>query len=158
MDRKCKVFARFEESDLLLQQQRVRTQVDVLPARDQPFHDLNDLRVHQWLAARDGNHRRSAFLHGTEALFRRQLLLEDVGGILNLAAAGTRQVAAEERLQHQNQRVTLAAAHPLLQHIGGYGPHLRNRYCHSYVSPSTPWRLSLWLPPYYSAGALKARR
>ena len=38
---------------------------------------------------------------------------EDVGRVLDLAAAGARQVAAEERLEHQHERVALAAREPL---------------------------------------------
>src|ERR1700733_3215364 len=95
MDRKGKVLARFEESDLLLQQQRVGAQIDVLLACDQSLDDLDDLRVHKGLTARNGNHRRPAFIHGTEALLRSQFLLEDMGWVLDLAAAGACQVAAE---------------------------------------------------------------
>ena len=45
-----------------------------------------------------------------KALLGRELLLENVRRILHLAAAGAGQVAAEERLQHQHQRIALVAA------------------------------------------------
>src|ERR1700744_2817417 len=95
MDREGKVLARFEKSDLLLQQQRIGAQIDVLLACYQSLDDLDDLRVHKGFAARNGNHRRTALIHGTEALLRSQFLLKDMGRILDFAAARTCQVAAK---------------------------------------------------------------
>ena len=85
----------------------------------------------QWLAAGDGDHRRAALVHRAQALLHRELLPEHVAGILDLAAAGARQVAAEERLQHQHQRVALAALDLLLQDVRGDRPHLGNRNSHA---------------------------
>ena len=64
------VLARREKMDLFFQQQRVGAEVDVLLARDQPVDDLVDLRMHQRLAAGDGDHRRAALFDGLEALLR----------------------------------------------------------------------------------------
>ena len=52
---------------------------------------------------------RAALIDRAEALLGREVLLQNVGRILDLAAAGAGQVAAEQRLQHQHQRVALAA-------------------------------------------------
>jgi hypothetical protein len=38
-----------------------------------------------------------------------KLLFEDMGGVLNFAATGAGQVAAKQRLEHQDQRILLAA-------------------------------------------------
>ena len=108
VDAEGEVLARLEQVELFLQQQRVGAEVDVLLPRDQPFDDFVDLRVQQRLAAGDANHRRAALVDRLEALLRRELLLEDVGGILDLAAAGAGEVAAEQRLEHQHQRIPLA--------------------------------------------------
>jgi len=51
------------------------------------------------------------------ALLHRHALVQDLIGIIDLAAAGAGQVAAEQRLQHQHQRVLLARQ-LLLHHIG----------------------------------------
>ena len=114
-----------EKVQLLLEQQRVRAHVDVLLARHQAAHDLVDARVHQRFAAGNGHRRHAALIHRAEALFRRQFALENVTGILDLSAAGARQVAAIERLQHEHQRVALAPFQLLLEHVAGDGPHLR---------------------------------
>ncbi len=45
----------------------------------------------------------------SKAVFGRELRFEDVCRVLDLAAARTRQIAAKQRLQHQHQRVLLAA-------------------------------------------------
>ena len=58
--------------------------------------------------------------HSSTALkhcFGGEVLLEDVGGVLDLAASGAGQVAAEERLQHQHQRILLASGKLLPQHV-----------------------------------------
>ena len=109
VDGERQILARLEEIDLLFQQQRVGAQVDVLLARDQALDDLVDLRMHQRLAAGNGDHRRAALVHRAEAFLRREVLLEHVRRILDFAAAGARQVAAKQRLQHQHQRIALAA-------------------------------------------------
>ena len=49
-----------------------------------------------------------------EALFWRQFLLKDVGWVLDFAAAGAGQVAAEERLKHEHERILLLALELLL--------------------------------------------
>ena|SRR5207248_6834611 len=120
-----------EEMDFLFEQQRIAAQVDVLLASNQAFNDFRDLRMQQWLAAGDRHHGRAALVHGLEALFRRELALKDVRGILNLAASGAGQVAAEQRLKHQDERVLLASGKFLPDNIAGHRPHLRNRNTHS---------------------------
>ena len=57
MDGERQILAGLEQVKLFLQQQRVGAEVDVFLARDQAFHDLGDLRMHQRLAAGDGDHR-----------------------------------------------------------------------------------------------------
>src|SRR5207302_95867 len=89
-----------------------------------------DLRMHQRLTTGDGDHRRAALFHGGKTLFRREVFLEDVRGILDLAASGAGQVAAEERLQHEDERVALASRKLLLEHIARDGPHLGYGNCH----------------------------
>ena len=73
VDAEGQVLARLEEVDLFLQQQRVGAEVDVLLARHQAFDDLVDLRVHQRLAAGDGDHRGAALVHRPEALLGGEL-------------------------------------------------------------------------------------
>src|SRR5580704_11215239 len=80
--------------------------------------------MHQRLAARNRNHRRATLVYRPEALLGRQVLLEHVRRILNLAATGTRQVAA-------NQRLPLPPLDSLLQDVSSRRPHLRNWYTHS---------------------------
>jgi hypothetical protein len=44
--------------------------------------------------------------------------------ILDLAASGTGKVAAEERFQHQHERVALPSLNLLFQDVGSNRPHL----------------------------------
>ncbi len=69
---------------------------------------------------------RAALIHRFETFFGRKVFLENVGRILDLAAARAGQIAAEQRLEHQDQRVALAAFEALLEDVGCYGPHLRD--------------------------------
>src|SRR5579871_3148119 len=99
VNREGEVFARLEEMELFFEQQRVGAEIDVLFARDEPLDDFVDLGMHQRLAAGDGDHRRAALIYGFEAFFRAKFFLQNVRGILDLAAARTSEVAAEERLE-----------------------------------------------------------
>ncbi len=128
------VLGRRELRQAALEFERVGAEVDVLLARDEAVDDLDDLRMQQRLAAGDGDHGRAALFDGGEALLGRELLFEDVRRILHLAAAGAGQVAAEERLKHEHQRIALVALEPLLEDIGGNRPHLGDWNCHSCLS------------------------
>jgi hypothetical protein len=68
-------------------------------------------------------------------------LLEHMRGILDFAAAGAGQIAAEERLEHEDERVTFAAAEALLEDVGGDCPYLGNGNCHDGI-----FRLSSGFP------------
>jgi len=70
------------------QQQGVGAEIDVFFAGDEAIDDFVDLGMHERLAARNGHHWCTALVHGLEALFRAEFGLQDVRGILNLAAAG----------------------------------------------------------------------
>ena len=118
------VFAGRELVQLFFEQQRVGAQVDVFLARDQAVHDFGDLGMHQRLAAGDADHGRAAFFDGAEAFLGGELLLQNMGGILNFAAASAGEITAEQRLQHQDERIVLAALQPLADDVGGRRPHL----------------------------------
>jgi len=57
-----------------------------------------------------------------------------VSWILDLAASGTGQVAAEQRLEHQDERVLFATGNLLPEHIRRHRPHLRNGNTHGSVN------------------------
>ena len=103
----CQVFAGLEEIDLFLQQQSIRAEVDVFLAGYQAFDNFADPRMHQRLAAWDRDHGRATFIDSAEAFFRAQVLLQDVGWVLNFATPRTRKIAAEQRFQHQDKRILL---------------------------------------------------
>src|ERR1700730_9859406 len=92
--------------------------------------------MEQRFAAWDRDHWRAALFDRLEAVFRRKLRLQDVRGILDLSAAGARQVAAEQRLQHQHERILLPAHQLLLQNISCNRPGLRDWNCHPVSPPS----------------------
>ena len=130
MHREEQVGRRLEEVQLLLKQESVRAKRDKPLLRDEAPDDLPDLLVDQWLAARNGNHRRAAFFGGVEALLYRHPAVENGLGIIDLAAAGARQIAAEQGLQHENERIVLAAHKLLLEKIGTDPPFLEKRQNH----------------------------
>ena len=107
-----------EQVDLLFKQQRVGAQVDELLARDDALDDLLDLAVQQRLAAGDHDDRRAAFVDRFEAFRDAEALVQDRVGVIDLAAAGAGQVAAEQRLQHQHERVASDAAQMLPHDVG----------------------------------------
>src|SRR5436190_2742284 len=99
VDRPGEVRGGLEEVELLLHQERVRAQVDELLARDQLAGDLVDLGMDQRLAARDRDHWRAALLDRPDRLVDWHPPAKDVVGMLDLAAAGAREVALIQRLE-----------------------------------------------------------
>ena len=126
----AQVLAGLEEVQLFFQQQGVGAEINIFLARDQAFDNFVDLGMHQRLAAGDGDHGGAAFIHGFEAVFRGKIGFQDVGGILDLAASGAGQIAAEQRLEHEHERIALASGQFLAQDIGSHRPHLGYRNCH----------------------------
>src|SRR5690348_7447624 len=158
MDRPDEERIRLEAVDLLLEQQRVGAQIDELLACDDAFGDLLDLAVEQGLAAGDRDHRRAAFVDRLEALFDRQALVQDLVGIIDLAAAGAGEVAAEQRLEHENQRITLDAGQALFHHVGADADHLIERNGHGFDLPSLFYRVRSAQPAASaSSGGMRKR-
>ena len=115
---------------LFLQQQRIGAEVNIFFAGHQAVDDLVNLRMHEGFAARNRNHRGSALIDCFEAVFHGEIFFQDVGRVLNFAASGAGQIATEERLQHEHERVALASGELLAQDVGGHGPHLGYGNCH----------------------------
>ena len=93
-----------------------------------PCDDLRQFLVQQRLAAGDDDDRRAAFVDGREAIVERQALIEDLVGIIDLAASRAGEIAAEQGLEHQDERKALASRQALANHIGADLRHLQNRY------------------------------
>ena len=53
-----------------------------------------------------------------------ELLLENMPGILDLAAAGAGKIAAKKRLEHQHERIPFLSRQLVFQNVGGNRPHL----------------------------------
>ena len=81
------------------------------------------------------NHRRAALLDRLEALFRSQVHFQNMRRVLNLAASGAGQIAAEQGFEHQDQRIPLVPGRALAEHITHDRPHLRDGYTHSAIVP-----------------------
>jgi hypothetical protein len=109
MNGEAEIFAWLEQVQLFLEEQGIRTQVDVLTPPYESGYNFIDLGVKKRLSARDGHRRRAALIRCPEALLRGQILLQDVGRVLDLPASGAGQIATEERLQHQDQGITASA-------------------------------------------------
>src|SRR5690349_160341 len=117
MDREEQIGRGLEEVQLLFQQQSVGAERDELLARDDAFDDLADVLVDQRLAARNGNHRRAALVDRVEAFLHGQTPVEDRVRIVDLAATGAGEIATEQRLKHENERIALAPHYFLLEQI-----------------------------------------
>ncbi len=109
VDHPCEVDGRFELIDLLLEQQRVGAQEDELLALHEFFDDLRHLIVDQRLAAGDRDHRCAALFDRGDALLDREALRRMSVGMLDLSAAGAGQIALQQRLELEHQRVLLLA-------------------------------------------------
>jgi hypothetical protein len=121
---KGQIFAGREQVQLFFEQQRVGAEVNIFFARHQAVHNFGDLGMHQGLAAGNADHRRATFFNRAKTFLGAQLLFQNVGGILNLAAASAGEITAEKRLQHQDERVVLASLQPLADDVRRRRPHL----------------------------------
>ena len=124
-----------EQVELFLEEDGIRAEIDVLLALHQLGHEPVDLGIHQRLAARDAHHRGTALLDGLDALLHGEVLLEHLGGVLDLAAARAGEVAPEERLEHEDERIPLSSSELLLDHVGSDREHLRHRNAHERPLP-----------------------
>src|SRR5438874_67505 len=138
VDAEGEVLRRLEEPrlELFLEEERVGAEVDVLLPRDEFRHEPADLRVHERLAARDRHHWRAALVHRGHALLDAQVLLEDLRRVLDLAAPRAGEVAAEEGLEHEDERIARGAPKPLLQDVRRDRPHLGQGNAHARWTPS----------------------
>ena len=89
-----------------------------------------DLVMQERLAAGNDDDRRAAFVDGLEAFLDAQPLVQDRVRIVDLAAPGAGEVAAEQRFQHQDERVALDTAQVATQNIGADADHLVQRDGH----------------------------
>src|SRR5262252_7181413 len=81
------------------------------------FNDLVDLGMHERLPAGDADDWRAAFIDRAKAFFRCELLLENMWRILDFAASGAGQIAAEEWFEHEDERIPLASCELLPQDV-----------------------------------------
>ena len=114
----------------LFHQQRVGAQVHEAPLLDQSLDDLIHLRMQQRLATRDGYHGSAAVPRGVQAFIDAQAAVQQRVGVIDLAAAGAGEIAAEQRLQHQDQRIALHTAQVAADHIGADHSGLQQRNSH----------------------------
>ena len=116
--------------DLLLQQQRVGAEDDELLLRDVALDDARHVAMQQRLAAGDRDDGSAALVDRFHALLVRQALVQDLVGVIDLAAAGARQVAAKQRLEHEHQRVALVALEVLTHDVRADARLLQERNGH----------------------------
>jgi hypothetical protein len=126
---------RLELIELLLKKKGVGAQRDKLLARNDPFDDGADLLVDERFAARNCDHRGAAFINRLQAFLDREPAVEDLIRIVDLSAADACEIAAEQRLKHQHQRIALAAKHLLLEQVRANLHFLEERYLHTWLFP-----------------------
>src|SRR4051794_881130 len=139
MYRKRKVGRRFELMHAFLEQQRIGAQIDEFFALDDAFDDAHDVFVNERLAAWNRYDRRTALVHRCEALGNAQTAIEDLVGIVDFAATGTREIAAEQRLQHQHDRIAAHATQLLADDVARYAELLNEGNSHDDTPSSAAW-------------------
>ncbi len=84
--------------ETFFEEESVGAEVDEFFAIDQSSDDFADLGVEEGFTARDRDDGGTAFFDSGEAFFGGEVLLEDLGGVLDFAAAGAGEVTAKEGL------------------------------------------------------------
>ena len=103
--------------ELLLQEQRIGADGDIFAFGERAGDDLGQFFVQQRLAAGEHHDRRAAFVDRSQGIVHRQPLIENLLRIVDFAAPGASQIAAEQRLKHQHERIALASAQMLAEDI-----------------------------------------
>src|SRR2546429_1294058 len=109
VDREGEIGRRPVVVDVPREQNRVGAEVHELPPRHDSRDDLRHLFMDERLAPRNGHDRSAALVHGPKRLLDAQALLQDLLRIIDLAAARAGEIALEEGLEHQHQRITFLA-------------------------------------------------
>ena len=107
---------------------------DFLPLLDLG-HELADARIDHRLAAADRDDRRTALVDGGQAFLDRQLLLDRRFVFADSPAAGARQVAGVQRLEHENHGEFLGSRQSLASDIAGDAAGHRQRKKHEAGPP-----------------------
>ena len=95
VDRKGEVGRGPEEVKLLFQKKGVGAQINELLALRDASDNVTDFLVQKGFSAGDGDHGCAAFVDGLQAFLEAEALVEDGGGVIDLAAPGAGEVAAE---------------------------------------------------------------
>src|ERR1700730_16888468 len=130
MDRPGEIGARLVLIDLLFEQQRIGADDRKFFARNDALDDLWQISVQQRLAPRPHDHRSAALIDRGQGVLNRDPFVKNGVGIVDLAAAGASEVAPEQRLQHQHQRIALATGQVLPNDIGADPYNLSEWYAH----------------------------
>ena len=137
MHRPDEIRARLVVLHPLFHQQRVGAQIDELPPRDDALDDRRQFLVQQRLAAGDRDDRGAALIDRLQRVGDGNALIQDLVGIVDLAAAGAGQIAAKQRLQHQHQRIALSPGQLLADQIAADVKLLKKRNAQCYRLFST---------------------
>ena len=124
----------------LLQLDGIGAEVEVFLPGNDPGDDLFDLRMEERLPSRDRHHRRPTLIDRLEALLRREVRTEDLRRMLDLSAAATGEIAAEEGLEHEHERIAMIATPPFAENMPYDGDHLPDRNAHATFSRTWPAR------------------
>src|ERR1700722_16434136 len=130
VNRPGEIGARLVLIDLLLEQQRIRAHDRKFFARNDAFDDLRQIPVQQRLAARHDDHGRPALIDRGQRVLNGDAFVKNSVRIVDLAAAGASEVAPEQRLEHQHERIALAASEMLANDIGADSYNLSEGYAH----------------------------
>ncbi len=124
---------RFVVVDLLGEQQGIRAEDHEFAPGEVAFDDLRHLSMQQRFAASNRDDWCAAFIDRRHAVVVRQTLIENLSRVIDLAATSTGKVTAEQRLQHQDERVALASAEMLANKIGADAGSLMKRNSHGFA-------------------------
>ena len=88
--------------------------------------------MNQRLTACNRYDRRPAFVDCLHALLDAQTFIQDLIGVIDLAAARAGQIAAEQRLEHQHQRIALTPSQLLADQVAADVKLLKKRNAQCY--------------------------
>ena len=130
MDRERQVRRGLVLVNVLGKQNGIGAEVDEFLARHNAGDDLRHFLMNQRFAARNGYDGRAALVNRAQRVVQAHALLENLLGVIDLAAAGAGEIALKQWLEHQNQRVALDAAQLATREITRHTIGLNQRNSH----------------------------
>jgi len=130
VDGEGEVFGGLVLVEVFFEEECVGAEVDIFFLFDEFFYDEVHFGMEHGFAAEYGDDWCATFFDCFHALVEGEFLFEYVCGVLDFAASGAGEIAAEDGFEHEDEWVVFSSFESLFYDIGCDGVHLADWYTH----------------------------